>query len=313
MINPVKGRSHRSRLLANSKSKQTGSALLLVILMGYLTIMILMAFIWFSLLMVAVTKSRTMAEENALSLAAQLNKNDRIGELNQMIGYSRQLVFSSRRIDDKIQAQYPHLKQISALLVEDARTGAKKTNQEFEFLRVTAYSEALAMGKGAPNKAILFFRLPLLEVEKPKTESIVLGTIDSIPSNARLPVGLNELKTYDLANHYNEQNSQFYRSKIDAKLPLPDNDLIFNFSSLPPSIDSVSSQLRLVHPGVFRKTGTMQRCNAFKLEQSNRNMPCAVQLNLSTLVKLGPASLLQSEEVAQQAVACTNGAVAESK
>lgn len=307
---------HRASLIVDGNnfrqskfSRQRGSTFLLTLLLGCLVFVVLISIVWFSMLMVAVTKSRAMAEERALNMAASLNRGNCIGELNQITSYSRQLVYTSRQVDNQIIAQSPQLKRISALLLDDARSGAAKVNQEFDILKAKTIVDVMQVEKKEANTQALFFEIPMLKVAKPQTESIALGTIDSIPSNARLPESLADLKQHDQVSNFNEKGSQFYRSNIDARLPLPDNDLTFRFSCLMPAVGANVAQLRLMHPQSFKSLTTMRSSNRFKLDNSVAYIPCAVQLNLSTNVQMGPASLAQSQQVQQQAIACTSGAL----
>jgi hypothetical protein len=274
-----------------------------------LGVVALLAAIWISLLFVAVSKARTLAESRALTVAARLNAGDRLGELNNMISYSRQLVFSSRQAHSQVLARYPHLEKLARVIIDDAREGARKVDEEREILKAKIVKEVKGDLQKNPTSAEKFLSLPAMQVLRPEPELAELGFISGIPSNARLSLGLKELREFDKAKGYTEKGSEFYCANLNALLPGLDSDLPFRFSSLPPPVGDTVAPLRLVREQVFKKLGLMRRDTKFRLEQGREFLPSAVHLKFVSEVSIGAGGFAQRQAISQDAVSCCNGAI----
>ncbi len=278
--------------------------------MGWLVLVILLAIVAVCLLCVSAARSRSLAEEQSLAMAACLNKDNRLGELNHMIGYSRQLVFSSRQVNNRVFSQYPQLRALSGYLMEDARCGAGKVKSEFDIVRELTFRDVRTVQESC-DKSLrgAAFSVPGLELDSPRVEAIALGSLTGLPSNARLPVALDELRQYDSMSGYGAGDSSFYRGNIDARLPLPDNDLSFKFSCLPPCAPGQGQveQLRLVRFESFETVAKMRSQCSFRREGDKGFVPCAAQLDLGAWVTVAPGCLQHAGFYQQQAASCSSG------
>lgn len=293
-----------------SYRSKRGSVLLLSFLMGWLVAVILLAIVTVCLLCVSAAKSRSLAEEKSLAMAACLNKGNRLGELNHMIGYSRQLVFSSRQVNNEVLSKYPQLKALSGYLMDDARSGACKVKEEFEIVRDMSFRDVRTLQESCDKSFQgAAFSLPGLEMESPRVEAITLGSLAGMPSNASLPASLQELREHDERSGYKAGASSFYRGSIDARLPLPDNDLSFKFSCLPPCAPGQAQveQLRLVRFESLESIAKMRSQCSFRREGDKGFAPCAAQLDLGAWVTLAPGCLQHVGFYQQQAASCSSG------
>jgi len=198
-------------------------------------------------------KLRSTSENFALQSGVQLNQGDRIGEMNLMVERSRELVFTGRQTYNEISKSAPHVEPLARLLLDDARSGAVKVDDERQFLSGTlgkeleiALSTQLKKAKDRGPINLMFFRLN-------QTDDLVVevGSVRDIPSNATAPVGLPQLKEHDLDESYLFDKTNYYRPDTNVRLPAPDDDLKFLFASLAPRVKDTIADARLITPDDF--------------------------------------------------------------
>ncbi len=306
-------RNLNSTKVININRKSRGSVLMLTALLGWLTVTMIVVMISIMLLYAGLTTTRSSADRKALEMAERLNRGNRVGEINEMVSYSRQLVFSSRGIDDAVKESYPQMKNLSQYLLDDARKGAVLVSDETAVLKTLAVRDVTALADKKRGAAPKLLDLPMVLVAKPSTASILLGSVKSIPSNVRLMNGLAKLVEYDTARCYCEKSGKFYRSNIDARLPFPDSDLCFPFSCTQPAAGQAVANLRLIQTADFEPMATMRKEHDFRAEGVMNFIPCALQLNQGVIVRLGSPELCHTSSVGQGAAACATGACPQEK
>jgi hypothetical protein len=112
-----------------------------------------------------------------------------------------------------------------------------------------------------------------------------LGNIRNVESNVRYSEGLPALAEHDLHQGYIQAGSNLFRSNIDAKLPSPDDDLVFMFSSLPAFVERTCGPPRNTNPEVFRSLGAVVS-NGSNTADSIKDIPSAVQASANMDVSL---------------------------
>ena len=224
-------------------------------------------------------RMQAAADELAIVGAQKLNELDRIGQMNNMIARSRQLVFDAQSSDQTIQNTINHIADISALLYTDAHEGAQLLEIERLKLRGVSMTEASAAitTRYQQIKNGYELSLPWLEASNPAPLSISFGYTDNIKSNVAQLTGLDALTAADNASGYvSTDNSKLYINNINAKLPGAASDLFFKISSLPAPVQSYIAPARATLANAFQ---TLTSDQLYSSVQVN------FQLNVST--KLG--------------------------
>ncbi len=194
------------------------------------------------------SRLQNSANEIALAGARKLNENDRLGQMNNMIGRCRQLVYCSTDTYAQVDTTYAHLRHLAEQLAEESRDSAADMETERHLLAELARNEAqITMTKKFNEIKVSYpMSLPWLKVEAPTLESIVPGKLADVQSNVMEMKGFSELESHDVAQGYLKvyPDLKLYKEHIDARLPAPDNALRFKLASLAAPVgDSASSPI----------------------------------------------------------------------
>jgi hypothetical protein len=182
----------------------------------------------------------TSAGEIALAGAMQLNKNDRVGQMNNMVARSRQLVYDSHKTVDEADQSLQHLAQT---LYEESMDSAQMLDSvDRKQLLSVCESESKAAMKAkfdeiAPSYNIT---LPWLRLESLKLNAMKLGKIRNVKSNVWAMTELNELASHDKGLSYMDK---LYNDDINAHIP-DDSGLTFKIASLAASTESCITPAR---------------------------------------------------------------------
>jgi hypothetical protein len=231
------------------------------------------------------------ADSMALEMAKAINDRDRVGELNNMIEYSRESVYCSRETLNTIRARHPQLRALAETMLDDARDGAKLLERERQTLRAQIIGELKATAKqhcGYLEK-LPEIELSFFQIKPRKIERVELGVLTNVPSNANAPSAIEELARFDSNSGYLSAGTRLYRANVDAKLPSPDNDLVFKFSALAPPVETTLAPARLVLQDAFREGQVIVGETASTIT-ANDSLPCALRLQMSMPVKFGSDS-----------------------
>lgn len=252
-------------------------------------------------------RSQSQVDTTALSMAGALNKGDRIGELNSMTEYARELVFTSRKCYVETNRRFPHIEPLARCLLEDARDGAHAIENERCFLRRQVTTDILrqALSANTDFKSGPQFTIPLFAADKPRITTVEIGYVKGIESNARTPSALLELENFDQESGYVQSGTRLYLANINARLPAPDCDLDFKFSSIAPSVQETTAPLRLASNAVFHNYSTVFDKGKERTYQFDA-VPSAVRIKISTDVK---SNFQERKELATTATATTFGAM----
>ncbi len=204
----------------------------------------------------------------ALAGSCSLNSQDRIGQMNNMVARSRQLVYASRQAEIEISKKRPRLSRLASSLLEDARNSARDLEAERKRLIVTTTKEANdAVEKEFTRSfATQGLRLPGLEIETPVLVDTRFGSLKNVDSNVAVLHGLSNLAEFDKERFYINNKPDLYVPGKDLKLPDEDSDLKFNLSSLPAYVNDVSAPARLVLPNTFQPGVNGQLQSAAQIE-----------------------------------------------
>lgn len=245
---------------------------------------------------------RTSADEIALAGARRLNVDDRIGQMNNMVARSRQLVFSSRRELDETTAQYPQLQSLAQQLLDEGRQAAQLLEVERAKLHNISISEANeAMQKKFDQiKGTYAMALPWMKIGLAAMPSKNLGRMAKTESNVIELRNIEDLEKDDKSKNYisSAPGLKLYRASIDARLTgTADNDLVFKLSPLPAPVEKTVAPARIAS------------FTSYELSTGD-HLPSAAQVTLKVKVATGLGPRAESDMIAT-GTACATGASAQ--
>lgn len=285
---------------------------------GVLPLLLAICVIIFIVVMIAISmntlhlvdgKLRSSAEKVALELAINLNDGDRIGEMNSMTEYARELVYTSRDAHNRIAYGYAHIEPLARMLLDEAREGACQVEGERNNLSSVICNDALALKRMKENNIMEPVNILFFNVKPEGISTLEVGACKFVPSNAVLPIGIPDLRAFDRERKFTFESSDYYKPDIDVYLPDPDGDLKFRFSSLAPMVKKTVSQPRLVSPNDFEPLATLT--DEFTRKRSVlKYMPSAVRMVTKTNVR-APMDL--GENMSETITVTTSGSQYEEK
>ena len=165
--------------------RPSGNMLSLVCLVIGLIIAVVLLGLTFNNLMFSRTHAQNDVDATAMVMAAQINEGNRVGQINELVDASRQLVYDSRVSLEACDAQGAgDFSGLYNQLADDARAGQilvelerrnqiKIVTQQMQDLVVKANNAALGpMPVG----------LPWLRTSSPQIVSVVLGRVEAVSS-----------------------------------------------------------------------------------------------------------------------------------
>ncbi|MBX9667552.1 MAG: hypothetical protein K2X93_08040, partial [Candidatus Obscuribacterales bacterium] len=173
-----------------------GGVLPLIMLAAVVLIVVTMIGVSVCALLLIESKLRSTGENLCLQSGVQLNRNDRITEMNIMVERAREAVFTGRQTYDKIEETAPHVAPLAQLLLDDARDGARLVEEERALLsgslgkeiEVSMSSEMDKLRKAGPAKLMLF------QLDQSDQLTVDVGYVKDVPSNATAAIAVPELK-----------------------------------------------------------------------------------------------------------------------
>jgi len=296
------------------RRKSKGSTTFLVILLIGIIAFVALCGIGFNYLLFMRARAQYSADAMALNLATKINVGDRVGEFNQLQEASRELVFVSRQYCDQCNDKtFPSLTSLCNRLLDDARSAhslveAERQNQIIT-IRKEAQDAALACNKERnDNSSFAFFGVNCFE---PEILRVDLGCIAKVNCNVRSLDAISDLANFDLSKGYFDKKTKLYKADINAKLPDPDADLDFNFSSLPAYIDNISAPPRNTNDRVFVPYSTVFDAGKRKNTLA-KQIPSAIQVHYGMDVTV-PWDQSRMSPVGMVATGSASGATADSQ
>lgn len=223
---------------------------------------------------------RASADEIALAGARTLNSMDRLGQMNNMICRSRQLVFTSQKQLSEAETHYPQISLLAQRLHDESRATAMELESQRQHLRTISRNEAMVAMQDKFDKLKNTYPmwLPWLRVDVPSLTEKTFGKIKDIDSNAIQMKNVDELDSWDTTSYISSKPGvKLYKEGVNAKLPSGDGDLNFKLSSLPTPVDKNINPARMVLKNSF-------------IELVNDDLPSAtsVKLEIQLTTGLGP-------------------------
>lgn len=236
--------------------EQRGSVLILACVMFCVLAIALLIGYSFSGLFFTHNRLQTSANEIALAGARKLNELDRIGQMNNMVARSRQLVAYSRKQLEDCHNNQPGLEALAQELLNEARDDAKSLEAQRKSLHALAQGEAFdAMdNKLAEVEGSYPMNLPWLKVTMPVMVEANFGKCAGVETNVEQLQHIDEVESKDGAASYvtNGGGLKLYKNDVDAKLDGSDSDLTFKISALPAPVQKTVSPARIVLASAFK-------------------------------------------------------------
>jgi hypothetical protein len=236
---------------------------------------------------------QNFAEEIALDGARKLNEQDRIGQMNNMIARSRQMVFDSDAANQESQSSLNHLTDLASQLYSEAREGALFLEQERLKLRNVSRTEATSVMTTRFNqiKDGQGLVLPWLQAASPGTPAFAFGCAANIKSNVNELSGIDALDSLDRAQTYiTTDGSALYRDNIDARLTGAPADLSFKIASLSAPVQNSVSPARTSLAKSFRPVSQ---------DQLYSTVQVTLQIDVNTAIGASSHSQMQATGTAE--------------
>ncbi len=248
--------------------QRSGSMLAIIILSTGLVALLFLFCLSLGALFLAHYRVQNALDQVALTGACKLNAQDRIGQMNNIIARSRQLVYASRQTESEIAQKRPQLRRLAASLLDEARSSARDVEQEAKRLLTLSSKEATRAMNDEFDKTCgaHALRLPGLEISTPVLVETRLGSLQGVDSNVSVLHGMPELADFDKHQSYINKKPDLYVQGANLKLPSEDADLNFNLASLPAFVNNISAPARLVLPGSFQSSMDRQLKSAAQVE-----------------------------------------------
>lgn len=291
------------------RETERGNVLALTTIVFGILFLVLIVGLIVSVLFYSQKRVQNQSDRLALVMAEKLNEYDRIGEINNMVERARELVFTSRQTHSDVNERFEHIEPLAKQLLEEARQGAIRIEQERKAISDAGFAELKDEVKQA-NKSLAQqaqVNVPWLRTYPATVFNLEAGYIQDVDSNALQPEGLPALLGHDTERRYINGLSKLYRANINAKLPSPDNDLNFKFASLPAPVKGTVAPARLVlHPAFHYTMRVVDKENL--VGGSTDQIPSAVKLDLVSSVSTQPDGR-KEREFSVAAAAATTGAL----
>jgi hypothetical protein len=242
------------RVKVVKKRRPLGNMLVLVCLTTGVIIAVIMLGLTFNTFLFGRSHAQYDADGMAMSLAATINAGDRVGQINELIESSRELVYESRANADQCSGQgLGAFQGLYSQLADEARQGQtiveeERRNQIQVICREIRTAVARANGGASASRP---FGLPWLITSDPRIEQVDLGSIKNVASSVSSLDGLSELADADRENHYVNKFSKLFDGNINARLQTLDRDLDFKFCSLAACVQGTAAPARNVSPEAF--------------------------------------------------------------
>lgn len=284
-----------------------GSMIGMVALVGGILILACVVGFCFYMLIQEQNKGELKAEQTAVDMAKILNEGDRVGQLNNVVARSRELVYLSRLSENQAaQKKLDNWEPLARFLVDEARAGsvlveAERKNQiEVSRKNIKFFIDKYNLNtKNDPT-----FRMPFFHTWDAEINDATLGSVAKCESNVLNTDIYPELREYDEQQRYFQKGSNLYMGNINARLPVPDNDLDFKLASLPAPVEKTIAPARLINGSVF-KPGAEVYKDLKTINKPMEHIPTAV----SIIERIWVTAMSSDEQqMAVGAAASANGA-----
>jgi hypothetical protein len=277
--------------------------ILVVLTMGLLIALCMMAFS-FNGFLYRNGQAQYGIDALSMSLASSINEGDRVGQINELVAASRELVYTSRsQFEQCTEQEERTMESLCNQLLDEARTGQQLVEAERKNQAQIIVADLQNAAARHNQSAHGTFNLAWLSTEEPVIERIDIGSIQGVESSVQTTPVINKLYEYDKQTGLVNAKNYLYRANVNAKLPAGDTDLDFKLSSLPAYIDDTSAPARNTNADVFMP--------AICIFNHGQKLPCKIdQIPGAVQVTCSMATALGQNDFHKASVGITSTAVA---
>lgn len=292
-----------------AKRDARGSMLFLCI--AVLAVMLVVVGVVFSFYLVFFSHQhlQSRSEDLALECARQLNENDHGGKLNNLIGHSRELVFTSRELYRRTSNdEFRGLQGLASQVLEQSRSGAVLLSEERDRYVDVSMQKLRKIVKRAEDKRQDSLFLSKFSSSSGEVVDLRVGDVGQPVSNVEASSGVYSLNAYDHQQNFVKPGKQadLLVSNVNLKLPGEDSDLDFQLASLTAPVRGATAPLRLTRGKGFRYSLVLRDAG----QEKNGNcsvIPSAVQVTMAMSVRQNVVGEFDSKTRTVN-TACANGA-----
>lgn len=233
--------------------------LTLVALVTVLILAVGLIGILFSTVLSQHSRSQYEVDSLSLSLAKTINAGDRVAQMNQLVARSRELVYTTRQNTIECDQQgLAHLAPLCDQLMNEAYSSQAiveyERNNQIQIIskEIVTATQKYNLSRDTRNNSYM----PWLQTFSPEVLRVDVGGIQNVQSNVKSLTAIPELADFDRRSGYVDEKSNLYKANVNARLPSPDDDLIFKFASLPALVDNTCAPPRVANSDVFKCYGT---------------------------------------------------------
>jgi len=295
----------------HTRAKQTGSMVLfcLAVVAGCMLIIGLGISFYFLFFYHDLLQQRS--ESFAMNAAQELNPDDNAGKLNNLIGYSRELAFTSREMTSLTENNddFREVQPLAAQVLDQSHSGVKLVAAERDRFATSVVTKLRQLIKENAKTSPEPMSLATASTSSPEIVDFELGTLENMQSNVQPSSGVPALLENDLNRRYIQKGkgADLYVSSLNLKLPDPqDSKLEFYLSPLPAPVQGTVAPMRLTSAKRFVSTFPLRK-NKEDTISTCKLSPSALQVVMC--VKVKNKILVESESTARVVdTACANGA-----
>lgn len=246
------------------------------------------------------------ADQLAMTTALNLNYNDHIGQMNNLVANSRELVFNSRTAYNSTVDNCPHLSGLANRFLTESRQGADYVEQARQALvALTLANIRTTLRTQSTNLK----GLPALPWSKSTSAEIVnakLGSFKDVESNVLAPSGNENLLNFDTKYGYIDSATNLYYGNSNLRLP-EDPDKNFYIASLSAPVNGIIAPAKLASAETFQRSLDMIKNGETEPSGNCQQLPSAVQIDMQTKIT-NLAVMDVTNTLTVDSTAATNGA-----
>lgn len=292
-----------------AKRDARGSMLFLCIAVLIVMMMIVATAFSFYLIFFSHKHLQNWSEDLALNCARRLNENDHGGKINNLLGHSRELVFTSRELYYKTNTEdFRALQGLAAQVLEQSRSGARLVCEERNRFVDVSLQDIRKTVKDTETQNQRGLFLTNFSAGGLRVVELKVGDLDQVASNVEASSGVARLHSFDQQQNYIKTGKQvdLYKANLNLKLPAEDSDLDFQLASLPAPVKGTAAPMRLTRGQGFKHTMILRSGGEDKIGTCTV-IPSAVQVVMTINLKQNVIGKLDSQTKTIN-TACANGA-----
>lgn len=267
-------------------NRSNGSMLTLSIVSLVVICLIILTFFVIYFLFFTQNRLQDSSDEIALTGARAMNAHDYVGQINNLVAFSRQLVFNSRNAYDQSTHSEVPVQSLAAILLNESRAGAEMVSKDRETLLQLTNKNIREIANSAGDKAMSKsnFQLPWAKSQAPSILNLELGFLKDVDSNVEAPTGNSGLYALDQSQQLINQKTHLYRGNISLPLIGPESDLKFKLASLPAPVKGTVAPARLLSTTSFQNLSYIVK-NGKTVKGNFDQFPSALKLDTQVQVE----------------------------